>query len=470
MCVAEDPASSSKDERTAWRYVGTTKDKPTLEFRHRKTNEWFVDRPDGTRVEYRELSRTADEIIVQNLKTRLIVRLTAGRGYWRLPKDDADNWRTWVIGEWVKPRPGKPEPAPGNTPAPDKQKQRQVRLVYFVPSDRRPIENYRRRIGVVMEIVSEIFRDDLQRKRYRSEGFELERDSDDVVVHLVEADKPARNYNDAPRYDRNEQWRQVVPVVREQLGPKEQQVVVIFTETYDNGPAEYGWPGGIALGAYYTADGGTAVFSAHLLREEFCGLTLDEQRRKFFDPTPVPGRRCWGQKMNSPRGKFAEDGIGAVAHELGHAFGLPHDRRRDDQFIMGNGFRNLRRNFSPSNPRRVGFSDENAALLMSSRYLNTELDAADSEPPHVDLKLVVERPRSLFAKIKVSDNKQLRTAIFSDGVAGTIVAGETLTGTSKTLRKRIPQAKVQNGSVEIRVIVTDEGGNQTRVTQSLKVQ
>lgn len=461
----DKPESTPERARVAWQYVGTKTDKPIQIFRHRMAKEWFLERPDGTVTEFRELSRTDQEIVVQNQDTKLIIRLTEGRGYWRQPKDDEDNWRTWVVGHWIDP----PKSVPSKG-AIEPDKPREVRLVCFVPSDREPPDNYRRKIEVVMEIVSEIFRNDLRRKRYRTDGFRMESDDDGAVVHLVRGDQPASYYNDAPNYETNKQWSRVLPAVRQVIGEKDSQVVVIFAETYDNGPAEHGWPGGIALGSYYTADGGAAVFSAHLLQDQFCGLTLEEQRKKFFDRTPVPGRKAWGQPMNTPRGKFAEHGIGAVAHELGHAFGLPHDRRQDDQFIMGNGFRNLRRNFSASSPRRVGFSDYNASLLMSSRYLNSELDTTDDSPPKVDLKLVVERPRALYAEVTASDDGQLRAAVFSDGIAKTIVAGKKLSGSSTKFRTRIPQAKLADGRVEIRVIVTDSGGNQTRVQKSLEVQ
>ena len=60
--------------------------------------------------------------------------------------------------------------------------------------------------------------------------------------------------------------------------------------------------------------------------------------------------------------------------------------------------------------------------------------------------------------------------MFSDGIAGTIVTGESLTGKARAFRKKIAQAKLKNGSVEIRVIVTDSGGNQTRVQKALLVQ
>lgn len=472
--AADETPTSGNSKRVVWQFVALTKEKPTLHFRHRTGKEWLLEQPDGSPVAVDELSRTDEAVILQNRKTKLIYRLTEGRGFWRQPNDDESKWSTWVVGKWLTP--AKPAPRP-STPSLSQPKSvasldgpREVQLIYFVPSDRTPADNYRKRIGVVMEIVSEIFRDDLRRKNYQTDGFQMERDDDGPIVHLVHGNHPARSYNDAPRYDKNLQWKNVVPIVREQLDGRDNQVVVIFAETYDDGPAEYAWPGRVALGAYDSADKGTALFSAYLLKDEFCGLTLDEQRRKFFDATPVPGRRAWGQPMNSARGKFAENSIGAVAHEVGHAFGLPHDHREDDRFIMGNGFRNLRRNFTPSNPRLVGFSDENASLLMSSRYLNPELDVTDNTPPQVELNLVVERPRSLFAVAKAADKNGLRSAVFSDTVARTIVAGQKLNGSSRMIRQRINQAKLKDGSVAIRVIVTDEGGNQTRVEQTLRVQ
>lgn len=459
-----DPSAN----RVAWQYVATSKDKSTLVIRRGDDSKWFVERPDGTRSDYSEVSRDDDEIIIQNVKTKLLHRLTEGRGYWRLHKETDVNWRKWVVGKWVSP------PTPMKTPSPPDSSagstsRRQVKLAYFVPSDRKPTDNYRRKIGVVMEIVSEVYRDDLRRKRYKTDGFKIESDEDGPIVYLISSEKSASYYNDAPTFNDIEQWNRVLPVVRGQLGSKEDQVVVVFCETYDRGPAEHLWNGALARGAYYTADGGVALYSAHLLKDEFCGLTLGEQRQKLFDTTPVPGRKALGQPMNTARGKFVEHGIGAAAHELGHAFGLPHDRRRDDQFIMGNGFRNLRRNFSPSSARRVGFSNENASLLMSSRYLNVELDNTDASPPKVEMELIADRSRSLYAAVTVSDNGGLRTAVFSDVVAGTIVAGQRLSGSQQTFRTRIPQAKLKDGSVEIRVIVTDSGGNQTRVQRSLKV-
>jgi hypothetical protein len=262
-----------------------------------------------------------------------------------------------------------------------------------------------------------------------------------------------------------------VPEIRAAIGDTNRHLIVVFAETYDDGPADHLWPGVIARGAYYSADGGLAIFSAHILRDEFCALTVEAQRRLFIDNTPIAGRKAWGHGMNSPRSEFVEDGIGAVAHELGHAVGLPHDLRRDDVDIMGNGFRNLRWNVSGTDPkgRVVAFSSENARLLMSSRYLADDLLLEDNQPPKVEMTISRSRSTSLNVALNCTDDSGLRAAVLFDVNQDTIVAGRALDGTQVRFQENISGAKTMAGEIEIRAIVTDNGGNHARSTKKLRV-
>ena len=77
-----------------------------------------------------------------------------------------------------------------------------VRLAYFVPTDRRPLDDYARRIRVVMELVNDIYRADLTAKGYHTDGLRFETDSrGEPVVHLIHASKPATYYNKAPEFN-----------------------------------------------------------------------------------------------------------------------------------------------------------------------------------------------------------------------------------------------------------------------------
>jgi hypothetical protein len=255
----------------------------------------------------------------------------------------------------------------------------------------------------------------------------------------------------------------------------DRHLLITFAETYDSGPAPYEYPGGVALGGRYSASGGVGIFSSWILRDEFCATTVDAQRRLLFDETPVVGRTALGHgRPNSPRFEFIEDGIGALAHELGHALGLPHDKRQDHRDIMGNGFRNIRWNFAdPPRPERTAnFSEDNMRLLLSSRHLVAALDRGDNVPPKVNIRIVAaaldRTPPTVTVAVEASDDCGLRAVAFHARPQDSVVGGRWLNGRRQSWSEVLVIAPpAGGGEVAIEANVADGGGNITRATAKL---
>ena len=244
------------------------------------------------------------------------------------------------------------------------------------------------------------------------------------------------------------------------------RLTLVIPETWEPGPAEDAWPGHEARGAGNSPDGGFAVYSGWILQDRFCATTVRSQRRLLFDTRPVIGRRSFFSKPNSPVYEFVENGIGGVAHELGHAFGLSHDYRNSSVDIMGGGFRNIRFNFdSRARPsQRVGFSEENTRLLMSSRYLATDVDAEDYAPPQADISVVKLTDGRLRASLEISDESGLRALVIRHRRPNSsdVVEGRSLSGKVESIEMPIA-IPIDAETMDVRFAVTDVGGNVTEV-------
>ncbi|MEK6260320.1 MAG: hypothetical protein AABP62_17010 [Planctomycetota bacterium] len=453
-------ADSPSASRKAWRYTGTG---GTNTFLNVDGKKWIIYRGDGRTYLYVEDRRTRDYVELRGPTTKLWFRLGDGQGFLRKSPEEA--WKPWTTGKWIDADPLTAFDKFGPTDY-------RLRLVYFVPQDRQPAKNYERKIAVVMSLVAELYENDLQAKGNPKAGLSFETEKDAPVVHLVRGKQPASYYNNAPKYDPVEQFTRIGRELLETQGDPERHLIVVFAETYEEGPAEEAWKGHIARGTANPPDGGLAVYSTWVLKDEFCALSVPEQRKLFLDATPIPGRKAFGSaRGNSARFEFIEDGIGAVAHELGHALGLPHDYREPGVDVMGNGFRNIRWNFtSQAGGQRAKFSAENARLLMSSRYINPKLNLVDYDPPVIDIKLKQSPSKAVTAHVTMTDDSGLRAIVFYDRTGekrSSVVAGRPLRGKEMSFEQSLPPSVAEAGEVEIEVFVTDDGGNVSRQVAKL---
>ncbi len=187
-----------------------------------------------------------------------------------------------------------------------------IRIAYFVPSDRQPIDGYLERLDRVMTEVQRFYRDGMEAAGYGPKTFRLDRDEHGrLCVDLVRGHSPMRDYGrDAAHKVREEVKgalaRQGIDVDRETL--------VIFQVLLD-------WEGNKA-----TEIGPFVGSGSHLAGTAW---VYDDQH---LDPrllsSKLPGGYYGGP---CSLGEFNSHYIGGLAHELGHAFGLPHDCQRESE-------------------------------------------------------------------------------------------------------------------------------------------
>jgi len=184
-----------------------------------------------------------------------------------------------------------------------------IRVAYFVPRDRAPFPGYQERLGRVMTEVQRFYRDGMAAAGYGPITFRLEQgDHERLRVYLVRGRRPMQTYG---RNASDDVRREVKAALAKEGVDIDRETLVIFQALLQ-------WEGNRATEVGpYCGGGNHLAGTAWVYDDE----RLDPRQLGSKAPGGYYGRPC-------SIGEFNSHYLGGVAHELGHAFGLPHDCQR----------------------------------------------------------------------------------------------------------------------------------------------
>lgn len=347
-----------------------------------------------------------------------------------------------------------------------------VRSLYLIPSNRTPQAHA---VGAMRSHLVEFqawFRDQMGRYGFGPKTFRFETEDDGVTprVHLVYAP-------DTDNYYRADPWGRVTTAAANAGLPlwAQGQVWLEYYEGHILNP-DGRFEGDQALGGSFGSgsDGGVGLRGSVALAFMVPGDLLDDRLldgliKPELGPYPMRQGVTFGESTISAA---SSGGQGAMPHELGHAFGLPHDFRNDNNFhgnVMGNGLRGWRGWMYPQRYLRddVYLSYGAALALNNSRYFNPATTYTEDIKPNLSVLTagaVTPVNGQVPVRFTATDASGLAAAFLT--LRGDMIAELPLSGTSVDATFLTPQY-TSGAANDFRVFVYDTQGNRQDVATSI---
>jgi hypothetical protein len=207
-----------------------------------------------------------------------------------------------------------------------------VYIVYLNPADRRECQpGYQERLDRVMTEIQSWYRDEMARNGFGPMTFPLERDEDgELVIHVVQGNR-SYPYGEKPTTTEIRD-NQVKRLMAERGIDIDREHIIIFQNLTFGSEKD----GDTVLHSWAPYCGGGTHKSGTAWVTDF----------PFLDPLNLPKkspRVLDDGKRPYTMGRYMMTYLGGVAHEFGHALGLPHNEQTAEQFeelgytLMGSG-------------------------------------------------------------------------------------------------------------------------------------
>jgi len=210
------------------------------------------------------------------------------------------------------------------------REQRKLHIVLWTPNDREPAPRYQERLSAILKDIQGFYAKEMQRLGFGPRTFSLDEQPDgQVKIHLVKGRGPYANY---ARQSGGEIRNECLMTLRKEgINPDDSTIVLFCNMSVWDAETRK-----ITQNSPYYATGTHRHGTAWQVDSPILELgMLDKKEPRVSD----------GEYGDISIGRYNSIFIGGIAHELGHALGLPHNRERADEkdafgtALMGSGNR-----------------------------------------------------------------------------------------------------------------------------------
>ncbi|MDF9796525.1 hypothetical protein OKW21_001788 [Catalinimonas alkaloidigena] len=294
-----------------------------------------------------------------------------------------------------------------------------VRIAYLIPSNRSPQDNGVEALQYALKTGQQYYKDQMQKNGFGSKTFEIETEADGVtpLIHVVSLDV-------TDDYLREDLWnRSIQTAFNKGISVwTAGEVWILLPEAHLMQP-DGSMVGSVALGASHATGNspGVVVLGSNALAL-FTKTIITDDRPYHGKILPNLGLYPMQQDVTFPwfegntLSSVASSALGALFHEMGHAFGLPHDYRNDNNFhgnLLYNGLRGIRGslfpNLYPEDYTRLSYSS--SLILNVNHYFNRNQSVTSSPTIHISIPAtVVPQKGLLHISFAAEDNDGLSFA------------------------------------------------------------